>query len=179
MPFKRDSALQNIPLSKQPFKTQPHIENEDITWSPQYNMLATRTNKRRALSLQEVVELDDCFLILHIVLKTCTIIIHAKVQYESVIHFYILGLPSWIWTHPSIEELKFESPSKWHSYEGLNLEHCTRPIAMRHLDWNILLFPSCLPSHEPWFLPPTDGLIDPSECRPREREREPNSVIYL
>ena len=36
MPFKRDLALQNIPLSKQPFKMQPQVENEDITWSPQY-----------------------------------------------------------------------------------------------------------------------------------------------
>ena len=72
MPFKRDLALQNIPLSKQPFKTQPQIENEDVTWSPQYNLPATRTNKRRALSLQEV-ELDGWFLILHIVLETCTI----------------------------------------------------------------------------------------------------------
>ena len=52
MPFKRDVALQNIPLSKQPFKTQPRIENRDITWSPKYNLPATRTNKRRALSLQ-------------------------------------------------------------------------------------------------------------------------------
>ena len=33
---------------------QPQIENEDITGSPQYNLPATRTNKRRALSLQEV-----------------------------------------------------------------------------------------------------------------------------
>ena len=31
MPFKPDLALQNIPLSKQPFKTQPQIENEDVT----------------------------------------------------------------------------------------------------------------------------------------------------
>jgi hypothetical protein len=56
MPFKRDLALQNIPsLSKHPFKTQPQIENdEDVTGSPQYDMPATRTNKRRALSLQEV-----------------------------------------------------------------------------------------------------------------------------
>ena len=37
-PFKRDLALQNIPLSKQPFYTQPPIENEDITWNPQYHM---------------------------------------------------------------------------------------------------------------------------------------------
>ena len=29
--FKRDLALQNKPLSKQPFKTQPQIKNEDAT----------------------------------------------------------------------------------------------------------------------------------------------------
>jgi hypothetical protein len=29
MPFKRDLAFQNIPLSKKPFKMQPQIENED------------------------------------------------------------------------------------------------------------------------------------------------------
>ena len=71
MPFKCTLALQNIPLSKQPFQTQPQIENEDVTWSPWYNMPATRTNERRALSIQEV-ELDGWFLILHIVLETCT-----------------------------------------------------------------------------------------------------------
>jgi hypothetical protein len=54
MPFKRNLALQNIPLSKQPFKTQLQIENEDVTWSPRYNMPVTRTNKRRALSLHEM-----------------------------------------------------------------------------------------------------------------------------
>ena len=57
MPFKRDLALQNIPLSKQAFKMQPHIENEDVTYSPRYNLPATRINKRRALPLQEE-ELD-------------------------------------------------------------------------------------------------------------------------
>ena len=31
MPFKRDLTLQNTPLSKQPFKTQPQIEIEDVT----------------------------------------------------------------------------------------------------------------------------------------------------
>ena len=31
MPFKCDLAIQNIPLKKQPFKTQPQIEKEDIT----------------------------------------------------------------------------------------------------------------------------------------------------
>ena len=40
-----------------------------------------------------------------------------------VFHFYIPGLTSWIWTNPSTEELKFESPSKWNSYEGFNLEN--------------------------------------------------------
>ena len=71
MPFQRDLALQNIPLLKQPFTTQPQIENEDITWSPQYNLPTTRTNKRRALLLQEV-KLDGWFVILHIVLEICT-----------------------------------------------------------------------------------------------------------
>jgi hypothetical protein len=61
MSFKCDLALQNIPLSKQPFRMQPQTENEDVTWSPQYNLPTTRTNKRRALSLQEV-ELDGWFL---------------------------------------------------------------------------------------------------------------------
>ena len=31
MPFKRDVALQNIPLTRQPFKMQSQIENEDVT----------------------------------------------------------------------------------------------------------------------------------------------------
>jgi hypothetical protein len=57
MAFQHDLALQNIPLSKQLFKTQPQIENADITSSTQYNLPATRTNKCRALSLQKV-ELD-------------------------------------------------------------------------------------------------------------------------
>ena len=35
MAFKRDLALQNVPLSKQPFKLQSQIENEDVTWSSQ------------------------------------------------------------------------------------------------------------------------------------------------
>ena len=79
MPFNRDLALQNIPLSKQPFETQPQIGNEDdASWSPQYDMPATRTNKRRASSLQEV-KLDGWFLILHIVLENMYYIIHAQV----------------------------------------------------------------------------------------------------
>ena len=47
-----------------------------------------------------------------------------KFNMSFVFHFYILGLTSWIWTNLSIEGLKFESPSKWNSYEGFNLEHC-------------------------------------------------------
>jgi hypothetical protein len=31
MSFKRDVALQNIPLSKEPFKMQPQLENEDVS----------------------------------------------------------------------------------------------------------------------------------------------------
>ena len=57
MPFKHELALQNTPPSKQPFKTQPQIENADVTLSSQYKLPNTRTNKHRALSLQEL-ELD-------------------------------------------------------------------------------------------------------------------------
>ena len=74
MPFERDLALQIIYLSKQPFKMQPQIENEDdATWSPQYNQPTTRPNEHRALLLQDV-ELDGWFLILHIVLLETYII---------------------------------------------------------------------------------------------------------
>ena len=69
MPFKYDLALQNIPLSKQPFKTQLQIENEDVIWSPQYKLPTTRINKHRTFSLQEV-ELDGWLLTLHVVLET-------------------------------------------------------------------------------------------------------------
>ena len=126
MPFKHKLALQNNPLSKQPFITQPQIEKEDITWSPQYNMPIIRTNKRRALSLQEV-ELDGRFLILHIVLETCTILVMYKSNTSFAFRFHILGLTCWIWTNHSIKTLKFDSPSKWHSNEGFKLEHWCGP----------------------------------------------------
>ena len=71
MPLTPNLALQNIPLSKQPLTTQPQIENQDITWSPQYNLAATRTNEHKALSIQEA-ELDGWLSILHIPLETCT-----------------------------------------------------------------------------------------------------------
>ena len=47
-----------------------------------------------------------------------------KFNMSFVFHFCILGLKSWIWTNSSTERLKYESPSKWNSYEGFNLEHC-------------------------------------------------------
>ena len=82
MPFKCDLALQSIPLSKQPFKTQPQIENKDTTRRRQYNCPPhARTNKHRALSLQEV-ELDGWFLILRIIYR-------KLVPYNSC--------TSWIW----------------------------------------------------------------------------------
>ena len=49
MPFKHDLTLQNIPLSKQPFKTQPRIGNEDVTGSPRCDLPATRTNKHKGM----------------------------------------------------------------------------------------------------------------------------------
>ena len=44
-----------------------------------------------------------------------------------VLHFYILGSTSWIWTHPSTEALKLESRSKWNSYEDFDLDHWPQP----------------------------------------------------
>ena len=138
MPFKRDLVLQNIPLSKQSFKTQPQTENEDVTWSPQHNPPTTGTNKRRASSLQEA-ELDGWFLILHIVLETWTIECMHKFNMSFVFRFYILRLTSWIWTDRSTEGLKLESPSKWNSYEGFNLEHCTTPTQLLDKRWVVEL----------------------------------------
>ena len=100
--LKHDLALQNTPLSKQPFIMQPQIENEGITWSPQYNLPATRTNKRRALSLQEV-ELGGWFLILHIVPETCTIYFMHKFNMSFCVSF----LYSWI------DILNLNQPFNW------------------------------------------------------------------
>jgi hypothetical protein len=55
-------------------------------------------------------------------------IIHTHVLiWVLYLKFYILGLTSWIWTSPSTERLTFESPSKWISYGGFNLEHWAQP----------------------------------------------------
>ena len=123
---------------------QPHIENEDVTWSPQYNMLVTRTNKRRGLPLQEV-ELarwlihnsSHCTGNMYHPYDSCTRLIKS-----FVFHFYILGPTSRIWTNPSTEELKFESPS---IYEDSNLEHwsatpvvVTWKVMSQHLFLNII-----------------------------------------
>ena len=75
---------QIIPLSKHPFATRPRIENDDVTWSPWYNLPVTRTNKRRALSLPEV-ELDGWFLI-HCI-GNMYHVLHAQVYYEFCISF--------------------------------------------------------------------------------------------
>ena len=125
MPFKSDSALQNIPLLKQPFKTQPQIENEDVIWSPPYTLLpVTRTNKRRALSLQEV-ELDDWFLILHIVTETCTICFMHEFNISFVFHIYNFWIDVLDLNQPFNWGAKIWEHFKWNSYEGFNLEDCT------------------------------------------------------
>ena len=68
------------------------------------------------------MKLDDGFLSLHIVLKTCTILVMHKFKMSLVFHFYVFGLTSWIWTNPSTKGLKYENLSKWNSYEGCNLD---------------------------------------------------------
>ena len=63
-----------------------------------------------------------------------------KLNMSFVFHFYILRLTTWIWTNPSIERLKFESPSKWNSYEGFNLEHGAPPLGPSHSTYCQALF---------------------------------------
>ena len=74
MPFKRAFALPNIPLSLKLAlqNATPNLKLKTSLEVLNKNLLATRINERRALSLQEV-ELDGSFLILHIVMKTCTV----------------------------------------------------------------------------------------------------------
>jgi hypothetical protein len=69
------------------------------------------------------MESDGWFSILHIILETCTTQSMHKFNTSSFLfHFFILTLTSWIRTNPWVERLKFESPSKWNSYEDLNLK---------------------------------------------------------
>ena len=94
------------------------------------------------------MELDGWFFILHIVLEICTTLFMYKFNMSFVFHFYILGLTPWIWTSSSTEELNFESPSKWNSYEGFNLEHWGEPSATLnvvlsvtyYLEYTMLIF---------------------------------------
>ena len=71
-----------------------------------------------------------------------------KFHMSILFHLCNLGLMSWIWTSPSIEGLKFESPSKWNLYEGFNLEHL---ITFSFLNFNVYNWLSIVvrPSSEP------------------------------
>ena len=109
---------------KYSFKSQPQIENEDVTWSPRYNLPATRTNKHRALSLQEV-ELDGWFLIYSHCTENMYHIIHAQVYYEFCISF----LYSWI------DVLDSNQPFDW----GAKI---WEPFKMK-LIWGLQSWPLC------------------------------------
>ena len=132
MPYKCDLALQNIPLSKHHFKMQFRIENEDgVTWNPQFNLPTTRINKHtRALSLQEV-ELDGWLYSSYCIKNMYHIKFMYKFNTRYVFRFYIIRLMSWIRTNPSTQGLKFESPSKWNLYEGVNLEHWSQCVQVQ------------------------------------------------
>ena len=105
---------QNSPSKRNPnLKMNTSLEVLNMICPPQ---------EPTSIGLQEM-ELDGWFLILHIVLETCNHKFMHKFNMIFVFHFYVLGLTSWIWTSPSTKELKFESPSKWNSFEGFNLEH--------------------------------------------------------
>ena len=90
-----------IYLSKQPFKTQLQIENEDVIWSSQNNLPITRTNKHMALSLQEV-ELDGWFLIPHIVLEIC-IMYHSCTSLMWVLYFISIILDWRLGFEPTLQ----------------------------------------------------------------------------
>jgi len=109
MPFKPDLALQNA--------TQ--IENEDFSWSPQYNLPTTRTNERMSLSLQEV-ELDGWFVILQIVLETCTYHILFMHKFNVSVLYFISVFLDW--------RLGFEPTLQLKSW---NLRVCENETCMR------------------------------------------------
>ena len=121
-----DLALQTIPLSKQPFKTQPQLESEDVTWSPQYNLSTTRTNKRRALSLQ-TVELDGWFsnsshcTRKHVPHNSCT-------SWIRVLYFISIFLDRRLRFEPTfqLKGWNLKTLQKWNSYEAFNLEQWPR-----------------------------------------------------
>ena len=121
-PFKTHLSQNNLSKRNPNLKMKASLEVLDIICPSQ------EPHERRALSLQEsgvrwlILDSSHC-------IGNMYHIVHA---HSFVVHFYILGLTSWIWTNPSTEDLGFESPSKWNSYEGFNLEHC-RDVK----DWGI------------------------------------------
>ena len=90
-----------------------------------------------------------------------------KFNMNVVLHFYILGLMSWIWTNPSTEEFKFESPTKSNSYEDFNLEHSMgswtqiTPTLTRKLGWAPLTFyyPHLCPLSHLTLAKPKNGFL--------------------
>ena len=71
-----------------------------------------------------------------------------------VFHFYILGSTSWIRTSLSTQGLKFESPSKWNSYESFNLEHWSKSIRLHvAIFWIFLIDLGYICSHSGRFSP--------------------------
>jgi hypothetical protein len=67
-----------------------------------------------------------------------------KFNMSFVFDSYNLKLTSWTWDSPGIEGLKFESPSKWISYEGFNLETWIKTESLQYLPHFFL--PHCLGS---------------------------------
>ena len=82
MPFKRDLALQNIPLSTQPFKTQPQIENEDVTLEILYTISPRQEHKCRAYIATTRSEVRWLILNSSHCIENMHHIIHAQISYE-------------------------------------------------------------------------------------------------
>ena len=97
--------------------------SQDVTWSPWYNLRVTRTNKRRTLSPHEAeIDMVDSWLFTlyrkHVPYNSCT-------SWIWVLYCISIFLDWRLGFEPTLQlkGLKFESPSKWNSYEGFNLEH--------------------------------------------------------
>ena len=102
----------------------------------------------------------------------------SKFSMSFAFHFYILGLTPWIWTSPSTEALKFESPSNWNSYEDFNFDHCTYPIKI--LDGDLFRVARALEDNSNVHTYSQIGISYYQTClHRRERERDLFCKLYM
>ena len=122
MPFKIYFSQHN------PLKRDPELKIKTPLERLQRHLPVTRINKcSRAFSVQEVGSDGwSQFFTLYwkrVPCNSCTSLIWVLYSISIFLDWRLGSEPN-----PSVEWLKFESPSKWNSYEGFNLEHCWAPF---------------------------------------------------